>query len=203
MKRMSCLTVVALLSVVSLGCPSNRDKGAARGTAAKGAAARSTEDRLRAFYPATLGGFYRTDVKRYDELGENASVGYNLFSDTGETRIAFTAYFFPAKEGQSFDDAVKQATNEVRGERRGVKVLATEPVKTRQAGQDYEGRKVTFNYADEFGRGEKQPLVSELYLFKKGDKLVKHRVTYPAADAAYVQQRLAAFLPAFPWPSGI
>ena len=205
MKRMSCLTLLVLLSsvvAVAPGCASQRDKAAGQAAAASGKK-RATADRMESFYPRVLGSFYRTDITRYDATGENASVGYNYFEETGDTLIAFTAYVYPAAN-ESLDDALKSATNDVKSERRGVKVLGTTPAKTQQAGQTYEGRKTTFQYEDKFGgRGEKQKLMSELYLFKKGDRFVKYRVTYPAAAAAQAQQRLAGFLSAFPWPSGI
>jgi hypothetical protein len=229
MNRMRCLIGLALLCIVAPGCPSHHDEEDAdtrdvaanvnadgsksvkttkskpkSGKAPAAATGPSTEDRLRAFYPAVMGSFSNTGVTRYDEAGENASVGYNYFVDGRETQIAFTAYFYPAdKDSKALDDAFKSATNDVKSEHRGVKVGQVEPVTTQQSGETIEGKRVTFRFEDKFGAGQRQPLMSELYVFRKGDKIVKYRITYPAADAEEAQARLSGFISAFPWPASI
>ena len=158
MKQMSCLTLLVLFSVVvAPGCASKRDK-AAQEAAANEAKARTTADQMESFYPRVLGNFYRTDITRHDETGENASVGYNYFADTGDTLIAFNAYVYPPEnEKQTLDDALKAATKDVKSQHRGVKVLGTTPAQTQQGGQAYDGRKTTFQYEDKFGgRGQRR-----------------------------------------------
>jgi hypothetical protein len=224
MKRMSCLIgwvwVASLVVGAAGGCKPEKAQtgpGDAVGMTPKSANSKmdkgdkslppggSVADRLDRFYPPVMGNFYKTGVQRYDATGDNASVTYNHFRYGGETAIVFTAYVYPMeKDSKSLDDALDGAVKEFKSAHKSAKAVGpAEDVVTRQGGQTYTGRKVTYRYEDAFGSGERRPLLTEIHVFRKGDRVVKYLVSYPASDTAEVAGPLSAFLSAFPWPSTI
>jgi hypothetical protein len=198
-------------SRVESGVGPGGDRGVrpARGAATSGAAGTPADDRpvyerLHSFYPPTLGGFYRTGVRRYDRDGHDASVGYNYYPDGKFTMIAVTAYFYPAPPGvDSLDEAVDHAMRDVASQHDDLRVTGRARTSATAGGQRHEGRKVMLAFANRFGSGRRTDLNSELHVFRLGERLVKYRITYPAARAAEARERIAAFLEKFPWPSGL
>ena len=159
-------------------------------------------ERLRAFYPEKLAGFDRTGFRQFDPDGEDASVSYNLLHEGKLTWVAFTGYFYPAR-GESLDDDVEIAAAEVSAQHREAEVGETEVIEVTRRGKKREGRRVRFKFTHAFA-GKEQLLNSELYLFAAGPgRVVKYRITFPAADAETLQKRVDKFATSFPWPKGL
>lgn len=208
MSRSRCahLCVASLLALSAAGCPSRGgSKPPREAPAGSSLSAAPAADRLKAFYPQTLGRFFKTGVRKYDGKGSDASVGYNYFAPNRETLIAFTAYFYPARnEGETLDEAVRRAAREVKSKNKGARQTGSETIEIKRDGERRQGRKVSFEFTRSFGGlGRRQKLVSELYVFPGAPgRWVKYRVTYPAELAAELTGRADPFVAAFPWPSG-
>ena len=167
-------------------------------------AAGTTIERLRAFYPEKIGEFRRTAFRAYDRAGDDASVGYNLFreGEPGVPWVAFTTYFFPTR-GDSLEEDVEIAIRDVTSQHEEAEVGEAEDVEVTRHGKRHKGRRVRFKFTDTFG-GKEQPLASELYLFPGAPgRLVKYRITFPAADAGALQKKVDEFAKSFPWPRGL
>jgi hypothetical protein len=176
----------------------------AKGGVGEDEAAGPAIDRLRAFYKETIGEFRRTDFRQYDRAGDDASVGYSVF-EKGEGRVpwvVFTAYFYPAR-GDSLDDDVEAAIADVTSQHEEAEVGKPEVVEVSRHGKKVKGRRVRFKFTHVFG-GREQALASELYLFPGATgRLVKYRISFPAADAKTLQKKVDAFAKEFPWPPGL
>lgn len=170
-------------------------------------AAGTTIARLRAFYKEKIGEFRRTDFHQYDEAGDDASVGYNLFRKGRVLSfqvpwVAFTAYFYPAR-GDSLDADLEIAIRDVTFKHEEAEVGEPEDVEVTRHGKKHKGRRVRLKFTHVFG-GKEQPLASELYLFPGAPgRLVKYRITFPAADAKALQKKVDEFAESFPWPRGL
>ncbi|CAA9386841.1 MAG: hypothetical protein AVDCRST_MAG64-975 [uncultured Phycisphaerae bacterium] len=162
----------------------------------------STIDRLRAFYPEKIKDFRRTEFYPYDEAGDDASVGYGIDQKGRIPWVVFTAYFYPAR-GDSLDEDIKAAIRDVTSQHEEAEVGEPEVVEVTRHGKKREGRRVRFKFTHAFG-GKEQPLASELYLFPgTPGRLVKYRISYPAADAEKLQKKVDKFAESFPWPPGM
>jgi hypothetical protein len=165
----------------------------------------SLYDRVREQYPPQIPPFLRAGVRKYDERGENVSVGYNRFFLLATTTTAFTAYFYPlppAPAGRDrLEDHVAACRREVLDNHPGAEVVSSERVSADKKGQARRGVKVTFKFDAEFGPpGRVQPVLSELYVFRDGERAVKYRTTFAASDAKEERKFLEKFLADFPWP---
>ena len=165
----------------------------------------SLYERVRASYPEQIPPFLRAGFRKYDERGENVSVGYNRFFLLTTTVSAFTAYFYPAPPVRAGDDPLAaellRARQEVLRAHPGAEAGAPRPVTAEKKGQTYKGLRVAFKYETEFGApGRRQAVVSELYLFRDGGRMVKYRVTFAASEEKTEREHLEKFLAAFPWP---
>ena len=159
-------------------------------------------DRLRAFFPETIGEFRRTNFRQYDPAGEDASVGYNRFRKGRIPWVTFTAYFYPAR-GDSLDEDLEAAVRDVTSQHEEAEVGKPEVVEVTRHGKTVKGRRVRFKFTHAFGDKE-EPLASELYLFPGAPgRLVKYRITFPAADAGTLQKTVDKFAESFPWPPGL
>jgi hypothetical protein len=165
----------------------------------------SLYERVRSSYPEQIPPFLRAGFRKYDERGENVSVGYNRFFLLTTTACSFTAYFYPAPPARAADDPLAaellRASQEILRAHPGAKEGAPRPVTAEKKGQTYKGLRVAFQFETEFGApGRRQAVVSELYLFRDGRRMVKYRVTFPASEEKTEREHLETFLAAFPWP---
>ena len=181
---------------------------------AQQAARREREDRLtlyervRESYLQQIEGFLRVDVHQYDRAGQTVSVGYNQFFLLTTTSIGFTAYFYPMTARKGAPDAERlerhfaAAAREVEQAHPGTEVVVEKtPVTTEKNGRTYSGLRCVFRFDGDFGgRGQRQTLLSDLYVFRDGDRAVKYRLTFPAKEEKQARKRLEKFLKAFPWP---
>ena len=196
--------VAAVAALLLIACP--RHDGVAAPAAPPAAAEpKSLYERARALYPQQIPPFVRTGFRKYDDRGENVSVGYNRFFLLTTTVCAFTAYFYPLPPAPAGRDAVADhladARRQVLEAHPGAKVVSAGPATAEKKGKRHDGLRVTFRYESAFGApGKRQAVLSDLYLFRDGDRAVKYRVTFAAADEKTEREHLEKFLDAFPWP---
>ena len=205
---MAKATAGVLLCVALLLCGSLKTTAAPAAPAAPAEAPKrgSLYDRVQKLYPEKMPPFLRTGFHKFDRAGENVSVGYNRFFLLATTSCSFNAYFYPVPQSDrgrddALERAVAKARREVLNAHEGADVVETAPVTAEKNGRTFKGTRVTFKFTDEFGgAGKKQKLLSDLYLFRDGDRLVKYRVTFPAAEEKAERKYLEKFLAEFPWP---
>ena len=194
--------VAVTLLLLSCACHAS---AAAPGAVQVRPAPKSLYERVRAFYPEQIPPFVRAGFRKYDDRGENVSVGYNRFFLLTTTTCAFTAYFYPLPPAPAGRDALAdhlaRARREVLDAHPGAKVVSAGQVTAEKKGKRYDGLRVTFRYEADFGApGKRQAVLSDLYLFRDGDRAVKYRITFAADDEKTEQEHLEKFLAAFPWP---
>ena len=132
----------------------------------------SLYERIRALYPEQIPPFLRAGFRKYDERGENVSVGYNRFFLLTTTVSSFTAYFSPLAPGRAGDDVVTaefaRARQEIVRAHPGAKAGEARPATAAKKGRTYKGLRVTFKYQTEFGApGKQQAVLSDLYVFSR------------------------------------
>jgi hypothetical protein len=188
---------------IVLGLVGARPQGAARGEHKAGdrKAAGTLFERAKGVYAEQIPPFVRTGFRKYDESGEHFSVGYNRFFLLTTTVTAFTAYFYPAQAREDLAQHAAACRDEVIEAHPGAEVVATEKVTAAKNGRKHDGVRVRFRFEDIFGGlGKKQALVSELYVFRDGGRVVKYRVTFAEDQEKTERKHLEKFLSAFPWP---
>jgi hypothetical protein len=139
-------------------------------------------------FPVKIRGFTRADIRRYDSVGLDVGVGYNL--NNPFRPIAATIYVYPArtKPGATVTgDSIELLNYEFEEIKKtvflmhkGARFISEETVSLKQAGVNYPGRMATFDYEDAFA-GMKQPVRSHLYVFCHPSRkwMVKYRFTHP------------------------
>lgn len=197
------LALLCCLPAVSGSAPPPRAPcGPAAGAAP--AAPGSLYDRVRALYPEQIPPFIRVGFRKYDQRGENVSVGYNRFFLLATTVTAFTAYFYPLPAARGNDplaEHLEVARREVLKAHPGAEVVASADVTAAKKGRTYKGRRLTFRYDAEFGPpGKRQTVLSDLYLFRDGKRVVKYRVTFPLAEEKTEREHVEKLVAALPWP---
>lgn len=166
----------------------------------------SLRERVESMYPQRIASFARTEVKQYDEGGDDVSVGYSHFDEqTRETDIAVTVYFLPLPPAPdaALDRYFGQCVGEVERAHPDSKRVTERAkiIRLRKNGRDYDGRLVEFTFAEDFGGlGKRQELISELWVFDDSPRAVKYRISYPKDRANAARARLAEFYQHFPWP---
>ena len=124
-------------------------------------------------FPPDLNTFTRVTAFRYDDRGENVSVGYNDFA----LQIIFTVYVYPASKrtlDQQFEDAKKQLVEA----HPDAKLLSEGPWELKQGGRTFPGRRAAYAFKTPIA-GQPREVVSEAFLLQNGDRLVKYRASVP------------------------
>lgn len=196
--------VVATLLLLAYAFPASAQRAARREREGRP----TLYERVRESYPQQIEGFLRVDVHQYDRAGQNVSVGYNQFFLLTTTSIGFTAYFYPMAAPKGVPDAERlerhfaAAAREVEEAHPGTEVVVEKtPVTAEKNGRTYSGLRCVFKFDGDFGgRGQRQTLLSDLCVFRDGDRAVKYRITFPAKEEKQARKRLEKFLKAFPWP---
>lgn len=140
-------------------------------------------------FPASIAGFQRAEVVRYDHAGFDSSVAYNHPSS-----IDATVYTYPAS-GRSLDTEVHGVSGEIERQHR------SGPPKIRAAASfgGHNGIRLGHSYAGVFAM-RPQDLRSQTLIFRIGASFLKFRITYPEASAERAEVAINAFLAQYQWP---
>jgi hypothetical protein len=141
-------------------------------------------------FPADVGTFTRLGATRYDDEGRNVSVAYG----DRALRVLVSAFVYPNTPGITLAQHFEQVKREVRKVNPKANVLADGQWTLEQGGRKFTGRRATFAFTVTMRGGERQEVVSEVYLLLLGDQFVKFRVTCPQDKFEPAAERIGKFL---------
>ncbi len=155
-------------------------------------------------FPESVGYFQRAQIRRYDQLGYNVSVGYDLKRLV--SKIAFvTVYIHPAQPAKGLSSAgllrneLKGVKNAIRTLHPRAKLLSEANVQLNQTGGVVQGMGVTFSY-ERLTLTGRQIVISKAYLFTHGDWFIKYRITYPKQYHSQIDTEIDQLMQALRWP---
>jgi radical SAM superfamily enzyme with C-terminal helix-hairpin-helix motif len=124
-------------------------------------------------FPPDVGTFTRVTAFRYDDRGENVSVGYNDFA----LRVIFTVYVYP-DSNRPLAAHFEQVKREVAQAHPDAQLLESGDWELKQGERTFTGRRAAFGFKVKIA-GRDHDVVSEAFLIRHGDRLIKYRVTCP------------------------
>jgi hypothetical protein len=124
-------------------------------------------------FPPDVGTFTRVTAFRYDERGDNVSVGYNDFA----LKVIFTVYVYPSTNEPlpAHFERVKRDVVEAHPDAR---LLESGNWELKQGERTFTGRRAAFAFKVMIA-GRELDVVSEAFLIRVGDRHIKYRVTCP------------------------
>ncbi len=136
-------------------------------------------------FPEIIQNFRRVALTRFDEKAMNIGVGYNHL----EMPIVLTLYSYPAPEVLSIGSppeviaAAKKVLFDNAYEENKQSILVAHPNSQFISEESYtvsgmDGMYALFTYSENFA-GSFQKVSSRLYLFQRGDALIKYRISTP------------------------
>jgi hypothetical protein len=148
-------------------------------------------------FPETVGSFERVAVDKYDESGDDISVGYNSLADL----IVATVYVYPADSSTPpgslpSEEHFVGVKSSLEASQPGSTLVIDET--TANIGEAF-GRKATYRLQAEFA-GENRTVLSDVYLFGLDNSFIKYRFTYPESEADSAAGRIAEFMELLQWP---
>ena len=146
-------------------------------------------------FPPDVGTFTRLGATRYDEGGDNVSVGYG----DRALKVLMTAFVYANTPGMSLDNHFEQVKREVRRVSPKATLVAEGQWTLEQGERKFTGRRAAFGYAME-SKGRKQEVVTEVYLLRLGGRFVKFRMTCPQDKYEPAAERIERFLKSLTLP---
>ncbi|MCC6140819.1 MAG: hypothetical protein IT389_09430 [Nitrospira sp.] len=192
MTRLLTVLLIAPLALLLAACPTRpRPLHQPQVIIAYGA---YTHEKSGMTFPIAVGEFHRAGIQRYDQDGQDISVGYNLLDD--RRQIIATVYVYPAPPLVSIGSPPETVASvrthlskqefetrkrEVLQPRPGARLIEDTDISIPVGGIVRTGRMATFEY-DEHFLGKKQSLRSHLFLFNfvGGKWAIKFRISYPS-----------------------
>lgn len=152
-------------------------------------------------FPPTLYVFQRGDIHHFDERGTDVSIGYNFIG----AALTIYVYPLPVVAGESPDDIWKAIFSEemqiVQEKNPGTQLLSAEQVSVPVGGISVPVERLEAFRAQFQMTEDAIPKKSELYSFRKGQQLVKMRLTYVTASEERIIPEFAWALKEFHWPT--
>jgi hypothetical protein len=145
-------------------------------------------------FPPDVGTFTRVSGFRYDDEGQDVSVGYNDLA----LKVIVTAYVYPSR-GESLLKHFEHVKHDVRQIHPEVEALSEGPWTLEQGGRKFTGRRAGFAFRVTVG-GRQQEVVSEAYLLRVGGSFIKFRATCPKARYEAAEDRVGRFLQSLKLP---
>lgn len=148
-------------------------------------------------FPLEVEGFQRDGMSRYDQRGEDVSVGYHRLD--AQMALTATVYIYPSERyGGDLDRQFGEARDAVLRNRKGAELIGQGEMRLFQRGSYHNGRRAHFLVKDP--TGERPLVVSHLFLFMHGPWFIKYRATFPADQHEACDDALLRFMAALPWP---
>ena len=150
-------------------------------------------------FPADVGTFTRLGASRFDKEGRNVSVTYG----DRALKLLVTSFVYPNTPDMTLAAHFEQVKRELKSVNRNAKQLADGAWTLEQGKRKFTGRRAAFSFTVDVGRGQKQAVVSEVYLLLLGDQFVKFRVTCPEDKYEAAADRVARFVKAVEVPEAL
>ncbi|MGE0733918.1 MAG: tetratricopeptide repeat protein [Alphaproteobacteria bacterium] len=131
----------------------------------------------------------------HDDSGQDVSVNYDGTLASGAS-LRVTVYAYRLSPGARADLVFRQEIDGIQAFNRSARLLHSETFPLDAPGRDAVGRRALFRY-----QGQGVTVDTRLYLFLFGQWAIKLRVTGDAADAAAIDEQVAALLRAIVWPN--
>lgn len=148
-------------------------------------------------FPLEVEGFQRDGMSRYDQSGDDVSVGYHRLD--AQMALTATVYIYPSERyGGDLDRQFGEARDAVLRNRRGAELIGQGEMRIFQRGAYQNGRRAHFLVNDP--TGQRPLVVSHLFLFMHGPWFIKYRATFPADQHEACDDALLRFMAALPWP---
>jgi hypothetical protein len=148
-------------------------------------------------FPPKVTDFTRTRVTPYNDAKSDIQVDYENQPFT----CLLSSYVYPATG--TLHDHYAKCKADVTTVHPGAQLLKEMPLRVDKSGAAYDGLEAIYAMNEAFGSAQRQPLLSRLILFRRGDYWVFYRITYTKASAAVTEKQIDAFLQAFQWPQGV
>lgn len=148
-------------------------------------------------FPVEVEGFQRDGMSRYDQRGDDVSVGYHRLD--AQMALTATVYIYPTVHyGGDLDRQFGEARDAVLRNRKGAELIGQGEMRLFQRGTYHNGRRAHFLVKDP--TGERPLVVSHLFMFMHGPWFIKYRATFPAEQHEACDDALLRFMAALPWP---
>ena len=147
-------------------------------------------------FPIQVEGFQRDGMAKYDDQGDDVSVGYHRLDE--QMAMMATVYIYPTHRYGGMDSQFGEARDAVLRNRKGSELLAEGDMQIFQRGEYRNGRRAHFLVRDP--KGDRPLVVSHLFLFEYGPWFIKYRATFPADQHEACDEALLKFMSALPWP---
>lgn len=148
-------------------------------------------------FPLEVEGFQRDGMSRYDQSGDDVSVGYHRLD--AQMALTATVYIYPSiRYGGDLDRQFDEARDAVLRNRKGAELIGQGEMRLFQRGTYHNGRRAHFLVKDP--TGERPLVVSHLFMFMHGPWFIKYRATFPADQHEACDEALLRFMAALPWP---
>ena len=147
-------------------------------------------------FPMLVEGFQRDGMARYDDQGDDVSVGYHRLDE--QMAMMATVYIYPTHRYGGMDSQFGEARDAVLRNRKGSELLAEGDMQIFQRGEYRNGRRAHFLVRSP--EGDRPLVVSHLFLFEYGPWFIKYRATFPADQHEVCDEALLKFMSALPWP---
>ncbi len=147
-------------------------------------------------FPIQVEGFQRDGMAKYDDQGDDVSVGYHRLDE--QMAMMATVYIYPTHRYGGMDSQFGEARDAVLRNRKGSELLAEGDMQIFQRGEYRTGRRAHFLVRDP--KGDRPLVVSHLFLFEYGPWFIKYRATFPADQHEACDEALLKFMSALPWP---
>lgn len=145
-------------------------------------------------FPPDVGTFTRVSGFRYDDEGQDVSVGYSDLA----LKVIVTAYVYPSR-GESLLKHFEKVKHDVRQIHPEVQAISEGPWTLEQGDRKFTGRRAAFAFRVTVG-GQPTNVVSEAYLVRVGSNFIKIRATCPKARYEAAEDRVGRFLQSLKFP---
>ena len=143
-------------------------------------------------FPERIGAFRRGPVLRYNNAGDDVSVGY----DEDSAEIVATLYVYPT-HGRTLEAEFAARQHEVSQAHPDAQLISSGNVAVTP--KRISAPSASYTFAVEVAGGEQQ-LRSELLVAQAGNWFVEYRISYPAENQASAAAKIKTLLQKFAWP---
>ena len=154
----------------------------------------STEEYFHSYsgmkFKKQIGNFQYVGTRKYDDLGKDISVGYNLNQD-----IAITHYIYPSN-GENLNAHFENYKNSLLTNKTNAKLLTASNITT----NDILGKFAKFEYYEDYF-GKNQLVFSYLYIYELKGWFMMLRITSIIENNSKTVVEINNYLKIMPWPT--
>jgi len=154
----------------------------------------STDEYFHSFsgtkFKKQIGNFLNVGTRKYDDLGKDISVGYNLNQD-----ITITHYVYPSN-GENLNAHFENYKNSILSNKAKAKLLSASNITT----NNISGKYAKFEYFEDYF-GKHQLVFSYLYIYELKGWFIMLRITTIIENSSKTVDEINNYLKLMPWPT--